>query len=353
MDGSASAMANALSTGTEQRLLVLVQDGLARSMGTQQRSVLFQIRRLLARIENRAIETILLNRIKASFPLLDQPEALTAMLQRYRSGYLSGKFSTLSMASQPARRLPEVEDAPVDSYWLTQPRKDRGVLLYTAGGGFILPASQRQINCAEQFAEHAQCDGILNGHRLAPEHPFPKPIEDTVALYRWLLEQYRPEQITFSADTAGASITLGALQVIRRENLPQPACVVLFSPWMDLSLSGWSYITKSSTSESPFRMETAAFCARAYLGDHMATDPLASAIYADLEGMPPLAIHTSRSDMHFDDALRLVENANHAGVTAEINYWDSPRHHLERFNDAQAKQSLSLAAKFVQRMMAG
>ena len=131
-----------------------------------------------------------------------------------------------------------------------------------------------------------------------------------------------------------------------------PAGLLLFSPWADLSLSGWSYITKSATNDSPFRMETAAFSAKVYLQTASATDPLASAIYASLEGFPPISVHTSRFDMHFDDAIKLVENADAAGVSAKLHYWDSPRHHLERFSNEEAETSLETAAEFIRSRVA-
>ena len=100
---------------------------------------------------------------------------------------------------------------------------------------------------------------------------------------------------------------------------------------------------------SPFRMESAAFCARLYLGDENPTNPLASAVYADLSGLPPLSIHTSRHDMHFDDAVKLAENAHRDGADVKMNYWDTPRHHLERLKTKDAEASFKLAARFIRR----
>lgn len=76
-------------------------------------------------------------------------------------------------------------------------------------------------------------------------------------------------------------------------------------------------------------------------------DPKASPIFADFDGFPRMCIHTSKHDMHFDDAVKLAENAHKASVYVKMNYWDTPRHHLERLSSKDAEHSYRLAATFV------
>jgi acetyl esterase/lipase len=328
------------------RLQLLHQAGLAEFIQSGQKQLSRRADHFIARLENRLIKFLLLNRIKPAFSAQTDPDAIAKLLGRYRAAYNSGKLSTLAMTSNLERHLVPALGAPTDASWTVTPGQ-RPIILYTAGGGFILPPSNRQIGSAMRLGKLANCDCLMNLHSMAPENPFPCAIDDTLSLYRWLREKHPAENIVLAADTAGASVTLGAALSLRDSGEPMPAGILLFSPWADLSLSGWSYITKSASSDSPFRMETAAFCAKVYLQNTPANEPLASAIYADLKEFPPLSIHTSRFDMHFDDALRIVENANKTGVDAQLKYWESPRHHLERFNNSEAEKSLAIAADFV------
>lgn len=212
-----------------------------------------------------------------------------------------------------------------------------------------MPPSRRQKIMVQRLAEAVQCEITLGQHRLAPEYPFPAAAHDIAAQFRSPLSEGPPARRMFmAADTAGASVTLGAIQLLRDSGHQLPAGVILFCPWCDLSLSGWSYITRSMTTESPFRMESAAFCARMYLQDHNPTDPLASAVFGDLDGFPPILIHTSKHDLHFDDALRLAEKGTASGCDVQINYWDSPRHHLERLTNADAQRSFLIARAFIE-----
>jgi acetyl esterase/lipase len=203
----------------------------------------------------------------------------------------------------------------------------------------------------QRLSEATNCEVLLARHRLAPEHPFPTAPEDVAVEYLNILNRgYEAQDIFLGADTAGASVALGAMQLLKRQKADLPAGVVLFSPWCDLSLSGWSYITSSITSKSPFRMETAAFCARLYLQGSSATDPIASPIFADLSDLPPMLIHTSENDMHFDDAMKLTENGKRDGCDVRLNYWDSPRHHLERLSSKDAERSYAEVSKFIDRV---
>ncbi|MGV6800792.1 MAG: alpha/beta hydrolase fold domain-containing protein [bacterium] len=311
---------------------------------------------LLAKVENHILERLITRRLKKVFSLMDQPAQLQNYLQQMRDKYLTGQKETLSVIAG-ADDLYQISndympDSKDNQQWMSPTLADRPILLYVPGGGFILPPSRRQVEMVERLARACQCQPILGRHRLAPEAPFPAGAEDIAAQYKSLLSEGNPaNKIFMAADTAGASLVMGAVQILRKQNIDMPKAILLFSPWCDLSLSGWSYITKGVSSDSPFRMESAAFCAKLYLQKALATDPLASAIYADLHGCPPIVVHTSEYDMHFDDAVTLVENAHKAGVESHINYWASPRHHLERLNNKDADKSFKIASDFIKKSL--
>ena len=308
---------------------------------------------LVARLENRLIERVLLRRLRAGYRVAGSEVDARAMLVSMRGAYASGHMETLpsfmpspvrgKLSDDPLHSASEATDGSVA-------RRERPRLIYIVGGGFILPASRRQKIMVQRFAEVIDCEIVLGQHRLAPEHPFPAAVHDIAAQFRTMArDEHRTGNVFMAADTAGASVALGAIQLLRDEGFDLPAGVILFCPWCDLSLSGWSYITRSMTSESPFRMETAAFCARMYLQNHNPTNPLASAVFGDLDGFPPILIHASKYDLHFDDALRLAELGARAGCDVRLNYWDSPRHHMERLANADATHSFVIARDFIDR----
>ncbi|MEM5473397.1 alpha/beta hydrolase fold domain-containing protein [Hoeflea sp. AS60] len=348
-----TANSDILSNLTGSRLAMLEATDLARRYTIKAGLLGRGLEQLLARAENRIIERILISRLKFALRQAGSLEAAELHISQMRGGYESGAVETLpsflprGLGKAEADRPHQQKENPD-----TPKRKtsNRPIILYVAGGGFIMPPSRKQKNMVQRFAEAVDCEILMVAHRLAPEHPFPAAPMDFAAHYLGLLEQgHHPENIFLAADTAGASIVLGAVQMLQQDGNRLPAGIVLFSPWCDLSLSGWSYITQSMSSQSPFRMETAAFCARLYLRDEPVTSPLASPVFADQAGWPPILIHTSENDLHFDDAIRMAENGQKHGCDVRINYWDSPRHHLERLSSEAAAQSFREVNAFINR----
>ncbi|MBO6726092.1 MAG: alpha/beta hydrolase [Rhizobiaceae bacterium] len=307
----------------------------------------------VARGENWLTQRWLARLIRRATAMNNQDEAL-AWLQRLRSRAAGGTWSFLpddrGVLTMVESMLPGAGDAaPVDATdtadALMPADPMRAVLFYVPGGGFMLPPTPRQREIAASLAEGFGARAEIGRHRLAPEHHFPVPVDDLCDQYISVMRSGTPpERMIVAGDSAGATLALSMLLALRNRTIAMPAGVLLFSPWTDLAMRGWSYITKGASSDSPFRMETAAFAARLYLHDTLPTDGAASPAYATLEGFPPMTVHCSRYDIHFDDAVRLAEQAEAANVPIRVNYWDSPRHHLERFGSRDANESIRLAA---------
>ncbi len=321
-------------------------DQLTKSLGST-------LREVFAKCENLLIEKISMARLRKVIRQLNNPLALNTFLQQMRVDVADGRKGTITLMAAGADGFKFIAESPPLSD-LQDMYAARRILFYLPGGGFILPTSTHQRQRITALAKGCQATAIIGEARLAPEHPFPLPLHDLLDQYRQLLQEYSGDEseIFIGADTAGASLMMGMIQLAKKEGLPMPRGIILYSPWGDLGLAGWSYLTRSATSNSPFRMEMAAFCAKLYLGDHPAHDPLASCIYASLEGMPPITIHTSRNDVHFDDSLKLAENAKKAGTKVELHYWDSARHHLERLGRADALKTVELTRNFMDKYSA-
>ena len=342
-----------LSTSIQGRISRLETNKVATKIRTKAGYYAKQWDYFHASLENIVFEKIITNRIKTALRVMDDEAKAYTHLNAMRRDYASGHKGTFNIMSTSA-----AEDLALDgNIWHIDddneytehpyPEPQKPYLLYVTGGGFILPPTRKQTKMVEKLATACGCTPVLGQHRLAPENPFPAACEDIADQYEKMIHTIAPEHIVLGADTAGASILLGALQILRERQLPLPSCMLLFSPWCDLSLSGWSYVTRSLSTASPFRMESAAFCARLYLQSTLATDPMASPIYADFDQFPRMLIHMSQHDMHFDDAVTLVEKAQKSNIHVKMNYWDTPRHHLERMSSRDANASFKMAAKFV------
>jgi acetyl esterase/lipase len=106
---------------------------------------------------------------------------------------------------------------------------------------------------------------------------------------------------------------------------PLPAAGVCISPWVDLECTGESLVTKAEADLIMDR-ESLLFPARLYLGETDPRAPLASPIYADLTGLPPLLILVGTAEVLYDDARRLAEKAKSDGVTVVFEPWEDMIH---------------------------
>ena len=217
---------------------------------------------------------------------------------------------------------------PVLGEWLVAPgaRNDAAVL-YLHGGGYVIGSPRSHRHLAAAIGGAAKARVLLSDYRLAPEHPFPAAVDDAVAAYRWLLDRMliAPERVVIAGDSAGGGLTVATLLALRDELAPMPAAGVCISPWVDLTCSGGSYATRAEVDPIVMRDGIDAM-ATAYLAGEDAKTPLASPLFADLHGLPPLLIHVGDDEVLLDDSVQLAERARKAGVDATLDVWPKMVH---------------------------
>lgn len=198
-------------------------------------------------------------------------------------------------------------------------------LLYLHGGGYVACTPQTHRAITGSFAL-AGFRTFAPDYRLAPEHRFPAGLEDAVAAYRGLLKDHAPQQIVVSGDSAGGGLCMALLLCLRERGLPLPAAAALFSPFVDLAATGESVRTNGARC-AMFDSRSFRRAAEFYVGEGGdPCAPLASPLYGDLHGLPPLLIHVGADETLLDDSRRLAEKAQRAGVKVELKIWPAVPH---------------------------
>jgi len=196
-------------------------------------------------------------------------------------------------------------------------RDDRGVL-YLHGGGYVLGSIDTHAELMARVAASCRAPVLGVDYRLAPEHPFPAAIDDALASYEHLIEAgIKPEAIVLAGDSAGGGLALALLLKLKALGKPMPAGAVLFSPWCDLTGSGDSVKSRIDVDPmiSPAMLNP---MAELYLSGAGAKEVLASPLFGDLSGLPPLLIQVGDHEILLDDSTRLATAAQAAGVKAEL-----------------------------------
>jgi acetyl esterase/lipase len=227
------------------------------------------------------------------------------------------------------------------------PSPGENVLLYLHGGGYFACSAETHRPITVFYALQG-FHVFAPDYRLAPESRFPAAVEDAVAFYRALLSAgYAPQNIVVAGESAGGGLTLSLMLALRAADVPLPAAAALFSPWTDLAATGDSVRTNNDRC-AMFEGAGIAFSAGYYLGDTDPRNPLASPLYADLSGLPPLLIHVGADEVLLDDSTRLAERARAAGVRVDLKIWPVVPHawQLVPHLVPEARQSLKESAAF-------
>ncbi|MBJ7287964.1 alpha/beta hydrolase [Williamsia sp.] len=204
------------------------------------------------------------------------------------------------------------------------------VVLYLHGGAYALGTAASSVGLVADLMRRAGVRGVSVDYRLAPESPYPAALDDAVASYEALLESTDPRRIALVGESAGGGLVLATLVALRARGVPMPASAVVFSPWADLTLSGRTIHTKSGVDPA---LTAAGLRTRAadYVGSADPTDPLVSAVHADLTGLPPLLVQAGSDEILLDDALRVVAAAAMADVAVTLQITPGVPHVFQAF----------------------
>jgi len=230
-------------------------------------------------------------------------------------------------------KLENVDAGGVPAAWMITPEvvKDRAIL-YLHAGGYVQGSIISHQDLAQRISSVSKTKLLILDYRLAPEHPFPAALEDSISAYEWLInnEGYNPKNLIIAGDSAGGGLTLATLVKLRDQGISLPAAAVCLSPWTDLALTGDSM--KLKVHEDPFvSPDGLMFYARLYLGKTDPKNPFASPLYADFGGLPPLCIQVGSAEILLDDSTRLAKRAREAGVEVQLDIWEDMIHVFQAF----------------------
>lgn len=207
----------------------------------------------------------------------------------------------------------------VNGFWVAPPEERRGAaILYFHGGGYVVGSPISRRKTAGHVARAAAARALIPRYRRAPEHRFPAAVEDGVAAFQWLAAHGAdPARTVIMGDSAGGGLAVATTLALRDRAAPLPAGVVTISLWGDMTCSGGTMDSRAWTDMSCSReglMELAGY----YLAGADPRHPLASPVFADFTGMPPLLCIVGGDERLVDDSVRVVCAAGQAGSGATL-----------------------------------
>lgn len=284
--------------------------------------------------------------------MLSQRPKITDLAERRRA--MDGNATIFPVGSDIVVEPVSANGVPAEWTGVAGADASRAVL-YFHGGGYVFGSLDSHRHVAAEIARHFGGRTLALHYRLAPEHPFPAPVEDAIAAYRYLLDLgLKPARIALAGDSAGGGLVVAALVAIRDAGLPQPACGWCISPWVDMEALGPSMASNARRDPS-VQKDTILDIARTYLNGADPRSPLAAPLYADLREIAPLFIQVGGVETLLDDATRLAGVAGAADVPVRLEVWPEMPHVWHMFHPklAAGRRAIVAGADYVRAAMEG
>lgn len=202
------------------------------------------------------------------------------------------------------------------------------VLINFHGGAYLYFGGELSVLEGLSLAVAGSYRVLAVDYRMPPEFPFPAAVDDALAVYRAILQEYGAENIALFGASAGGGLVAATILSARNSGLAMPAAAVLNTPWSDLSKTGDSYFTNDGVDPVLSRYDgMLAGAAKQYAGKAKLTHPLVSPVYADYsKGFSPSLLVTGTRDLLLSATVRLHRRLRQSGQLAELHVFEAMWH---------------------------
>ncbi|HEX4444165.1 MAG TPA: alpha/beta hydrolase [Galbitalea sp.] len=237
---------------------------------------------------------------------------------------------TVDLVREIDRGLAVIAEASGSSEWIPRPDGSqlelrrhlpttldssisRSVILWIHGGGMFLGSARQDDANAQALSDALGIRIASVDYRLAPEHPYPEPLDDCYTALAWLAERY--DRVVVVGASAGGGLAAGLTLLARDRSRPAIAGLLLAYPMLD----------DRETAGARQLANTVVWNARlnrlgwdAYLGAGSADEYAVPARAVDLTGFPPTYLDTGDLDLFFDEDSAFAEKLRAAGVPLDF-----------------------------------
>jgi len=231
------------------------------------------------------------------------------------------------------------------------------IVVYFHGGGYIAGSPESHIHVTRQVCHETESVVVCVDYRLAPEHPFPAPIDDCLATTRWVRRHARelggdPNRIALAGNSAGANAAVTVAMRLRDLGAPMPRAIALLCPWLDLTFSSESF-KRLAPSDPAIDIAASRYLITAYAAGHDVRNPLISPIFGKLHALPRTLVIVAELDPLYCDGQTFVERARAAGVEAEMRAFRGMPHDFAMLpGTRRGAEALDCAFRFLRAELA-
>jgi len=241
-------------------------------------------------------------------------------------------------------QVPGPENAPkvrLRVYRSSTAQKSAPALLWIHGGGYIMGRPEMDDDLALEFARELGIVIFSVDYRLAPETPFPGPLEDCYAALHWIFHNAQahgidPQRIAIGGASAGGGLAAALAQLTHDRQEHRPIFQLLVYPMLDDRTTA-----RTDFDEAQFRgwnQASNVFGWTSYLGQtpnaSVAPKHSVSARREDLSGLPPAWIGVGTCDLFHDEDVAYAKRLKEADVPCDLLVIPGAFHGFDRIRGA-------------------
>jgi acetyl esterase/lipase len=254
----------------------------------------------------------------------------------------------------PKSKDKKFEHAKVDingmyGEWTKFSEEDGGgdIIFYCHGGGYMTGSCLYAREITGKLAKYTESRVFCFNYRLAPEHPYPAALEDALHAWEYVTGLgYDSKHITIAGDSAGGNLALSLSLLLREKGKPMAKCLVLFSPWTDMTSSGESYHA-NEVLDPILDNDYIRRAVEGYIGKASPKDPFVSPVFADFTGFPPVYIQVGTNEILYDDSHSLYTKLLKDNIYAKLDTFQGMWHVFQMSPIKVANEAILRVAEFI------
>lgn len=245
----------------------------------------------------------------------------------------------------------EIEDINAFKIY-TEGLNEDNIILFFHGGDFTIGSTNDHLDLCGKISAASNLPVLSIDYRLAPEHKFPDSLEDCLISYLWLLKNgIKPSNIILCGISAGGTLALSTLLYLKEKNIELPLGAVCMSPAVDMLFQGHSIVTNGG--KDWITRKRLLNLRKVYLKGKDPVDPLASPLYGDLGGLPPILLQVGSHELLLDDIIKFHKKAKESSVEISFELWKDMFHSFQIFSSCieEGQDAIDSAGAYIKNLL--
>ena len=258
-------------------------------------------------------------------------------------------------AEEPASAVPgwlkarvetgETEYAGLQTFVLN-PGGGSATVIYLHGGAYVNGFNAHQWRLLNKLSDRTGCEFLVPAYHLAPWGDCVRGCEDVTAMFAAAAEERPGRRILLMGDSAGGGLAMIAAENLVRQGGSLPERLILFSPWMDVSMDNPD-IAPLIPVDPILHFELTRLHGQYWAGDAGVRDWRASPLYGEMAGLPPVTIYCGTRELLYPDLLRTRDALEAAGVDLDFHVGRGLNHDYPLMPIPEAEAALDEVARLV------